>query len=474
MEVISNDNFKKDIVQYARELDKVFEFFDILIGEKLSKLYEQYINSLNSDCAIPYVIGEDYRYRSSPLATSLEFLSYANLLPDKAIRQFQKQLIWFRDNAYENISTNDFPKQKMSGDEHGWCCSEGVSVWSTSKALTALFVSNIDLTDNTNKKIIFESIHWLCKQQCQDGGWAFQNYRNCQQNINMTALALKALICFDSQLKTYHLEDPGINHIEYIEKGLSYALENMKEDKKNIYWNFQNNKNVTGSAWMLEIFFLLDQHQIPIKNIYIHKINQSKQKLLFFVMNEMSTSFKNSSPKITECIVSEAGAKYNKHKNFYSFLPALIQILLLYDVSPSHPSVLLAINYLIKNRNDWKIHEYDNKTCSFSFAMALSIITLWYHKCSIQVFYYLGNAFIKENRNNIDCIFVDHCIKIRQEITSRNLLVRICIFLILSSMTTLFISGNLHIFIHEFVITIIVNAIIGLVIFPNVIKKPIK
>jgi hypothetical protein len=79
-----------------------------------------------------------------------------------------------------------------------------------------------------------------------------------------------------------------------------------------------------------------------------------------------------------EQMVCEAGAKYNKQKNYYSFSPTLILELLKIGVSPYHYKVINQIKWLINNQNEWKIQQYDrSEVCSFTYAMLISTITKW-------------------------------------------------------------------------------------------------
>ena len=79
-----------------------------------------------------------------------------------------------------------------------------------------------------------------------------------------------------------------------------------------------------------------------------------------------------------EQVVCEAGAKYNKQKNYYSFSPTLILELLKIGVSPYHYKVINQIKWLLNNQNDWKIQQYDrSEVCSFTYAMLISTITKW-------------------------------------------------------------------------------------------------
>ena len=70
---------------------------------------------------------------------------------------------------------------------------------------------------------------------------------------------------------------------------------------------------------------------------------------------------------------------------------------------PAEKTVLLVIKYLINNKNEWKIKDYDYNICTFSYAMALSILAIWYRIVSKKMFGFLRITFyqVKNHLQNV-------------------------------------------------------------------------
>ena len=452
-------NSKDELYSYALELDKYYSFFTDMVGEKFSNLFNKFIDSIDNQGAIPYVLGENQRYRSSPLATALEHLTYANLLTKSMQEQMQATLYWYRDNAYSNSEANDFPKEKRAEDDKAWCCTEGASVWGTSKALIALFTSDFNYQQTKFNREILDSIEWLIKQQHENGGWGYQLWRNCIPTIPMTALSLKALLLFIlSQTDTFfkNFKDKT-TMIEIIEKGFDFAINEVKEEGNITYWEFNNRPNIIGTAWMLEVINLCESQRIKdlLNKSYLSTLYEKKKRIQKFLLDELENSFSTEKTTSTELFVSEAGAKYGKHKNFYAFLPSITRILLINGISPTNKTILAIIRYLINNKYEWKIPEYDDKICSFSYAIALSTLILWYRKCCYYNIHYIQHMLINHDSAIINCIYDKHCIETKTlQLKNKNYLIVICLLMCLSLVSWFFLRDS-----SEFIKELTINSI---------------
>ena len=53
------------------------------------------------------------------------------------------------------------------------------------------------------------------------------------------------------------------------------------------YWKFGERESITGSAWMLEVFYLIKMLKITINNNNKNNIEKNTQKILDFVIEEL-------------------------------------------------------------------------------------------------------------------------------------------------------------------------------------------
>lgn len=368
-------DLKGSIQRYANYLDR-FLRFDIFTGKSLCEWMEPLLQSITEDGAIAYLLGEqnNERYRASPLASSLIWMCSAGMLPENAIEIMQDKLLFLRD-ACEPLDNDKGNTNKKDEDNDGWSMAEGVSVWSTSMALIALMNENTVGLSKANR--FKDSIIWLVKQQnVNHKGWGYQLSANCDENIIMTSLVLRVVsmalihrVHFSFTESEEHLLKLALNN------GFQYVKENIKysNGKLEAYWCFEGKKHCTATVWALLALKTMSQLDVNIEVKDFYEKNVSKG-LEFVVGNIPSKCVRWED----EQIVCEAGAKYNKQKNYYSFSPTLLLDLFEIGLSPFHPKVINQIKWLITNEDEWKIKQYDkSQICSFTYAMVISSIAKW-------------------------------------------------------------------------------------------------
>lgn len=341
----------------------------------LSEWFLPLIESITEEGAVPYLLDTKKRYRASPLSSLIIWLNKANLLPKEAVDVLHDKLIYLRDNC----ETNDSDKgttNKEADDNVGWSLCEGVSVWSTSMAIIALLDCE-DEIDNTKVNGIKETILWLTKQQdATKKGWGYQSYRNCQINSVMTSLAVYALSLAYDKVSVFNFDKDEIKSLlTAISRGYEYLSENLKRKRKYCYWEFDGKPNCFATTWSLIAIRKVSQLDIQINKEAKELFNNTKIKSFDFILSTMprTVSYWKS-----EQFVYEAGAKYNKQKNYYSFTPTLLLLLIDLGLSPYHSKVINQINWLIDNQSQWKIAQYDQeKICTFTYAMCIATITKW-------------------------------------------------------------------------------------------------
>lgn len=369
------NNIKKEI-QAHLQLMNGFTNFEAFTGKNLVEWIEPLINSLTDDGAISYLMGSKNkeRYRASPLASTLIWMNEVRLLPDNVVSIMQDKLLYLRDHC-ESEDKDKGNVEKKQEDTEGWSMSEGVSVWSTSLALIALM--NNTQIGVAKGKLYKSSIIWLAKQQKHgEKGWAYQLSANCSENAVMTSLALRA-IALALKYDSYFQFSEDEKHVLYssLMNGYEYLKENIHYNKRKTeaYWCFENRKHCAATVWAL--IALKEMQEL---NVRLEIATFFKNNVMLGIDFVLSCMPKKVTRWEDEQVVCEAGAKYNKQKNYYSFSPTLILELLKIGVSPYHYKVINQIKWLLNNQNEWKIQQYDrSEVCSFTYAMLISTITKW-------------------------------------------------------------------------------------------------
>lgn len=352
--------------------------FGALTRRSLATWFEPLIDSITEEGAVPYLLETNLRYRASPLSSTITWLTSENLIPLQVLDKMQDELLYLRDANVENdphISNN----KKLDEDLDGWSMGEGVSVWSTSMAIIAL----LDPLGNGKKKAgkFKSSILWLAKQHDSIArGWAYQLSENCTENVIMTSLALRALAL---ALEPYNKCEFGYTPDELrqicsaIKNGFDYLKDECKKEKKKTYWCFNGKPNCAATTWALLALLQISKTEEKIVDeckIFYKSVLESS---LSFVLSQMP---KTAVKWADEQIVCEAGAKYSRQKNYYSYSATLLPQLFELGVSPFHTKVIKQIDWLINSLDEdkWKIVGYDKTTvCSFTYAMVLSTLLCW-------------------------------------------------------------------------------------------------
>ena len=362
------------LVNHINWVDKFMDF-RLLTGRSLSEWFVPLFSSITDDGAVPYLINTKERFRASPLSSTITWLSEAGLLSAEALEIMQDKLLFLRDN--NNPSDADAGnRDKFVEDKNGWSLAEGVSVWSTSLAITAL----IDIRGIGIKKAekFKDSVVWLAKQQSiNKKGWAYQLHRNCRDNVIMTSLSLRALALALLNKSSFNFtSDEERQILTALNNGYSYLKETMVSQKARgfSYWRFNNTPHCAATTWALVALFEISKIDNINEDIAVF-YNENIEGGLNFAISCMP---KKISQWQDEQIVYEGGAKYNKQKNYYSFSSTLLLQLLSLGLSPYHPKVINQITWLINNPADWKIKGYDQgKICTFTYAMVISTIAKW-------------------------------------------------------------------------------------------------
>lgn len=342
------------------------------------------INSLADDGTMPYLLETEERYRASPLSSIISCLDDVGLLPINVLDKMQDKLIFLRDG---NILTDKDPGKtfKLNEDKDGWSLGEGVSVWSTSLAIIALFDSH---GNGARKAENFKaSILWLAKQyDINAKGWAYQLSANCSVNPIMTALALRALAL--SLTKPYNTNfnftaDEERQICSSIMSGIDYLKENCHKTPSKTYWCFNDNPHCAATTWVLLAFYQLSIIEKPFSQDCFNYFNQIIENSLTFILSKMPNKVQKWPD---EQIVYEGGAKYNKQKNYFSYSATLLPQLFTLGLSPFHPKVINQIKWLINNPEDWKITGYNKRTvCSFTYAMVLATLSNWLKSVGVNL-----------------------------------------------------------------------------------------
>lgn len=369
------NDLKDSIIKYINDLDRFLKF-DNFTGKSLNEWMKPLLQAMTEEGAISYLLGgqNSERYRASPLASSLIWMCSAGLLPENTVDIMQNKLLFLRDNC-EPMDKDPGNTEKKAEDSQGWSMAEGVSIWSTSMALIALMdESKIGLSKADSYKM---SILWLVKQQkVGEKGWGYQLSANCNENVIMTSLVLR-VVSMALRNKTFFPFDNDDEHLLVLalNNGFQYIKDNINysKGKTEAYWCFEGKKHCAATVWAL----------LALKNMT--KLNISSDINVFYEENVsrglefVLTNIPNKCVKWEdEQIVCEAGAKYNKQKNYYSFSSTLLLDLFEIGISPFHPKVVAQIKWLIQNEDRWKIENYDkSQICSFTYAMVISTIAKW-------------------------------------------------------------------------------------------------
>ena len=276
----------------------------------ITEMVNMLVDGIADDGSVAYYAGKEERYRTSTLATVLECMSEIKLLPQEDIEVMQQKLMRLRDSKSEVIVVNEKIDDIIEKDEEdapAWGLDEAPSVWTTSKALTALFLTEYVPKNVQEEKKIIDSVYWLVKQQYSSGGWGYQNFSSeaCAASIPMTALALRAISLSLGQ--SYIKDSSDVTKIyNAIKKGAKRLMQNTKRTNfDEVYWEYQKDKpNLSVSIWAIQA---LDKAEVALRtsgsfNNYGLKIskwrNDYEKKVIMYVIHNLP--YKDNSDAITE------------------------------------------------------------------------------------------------------------------------------------------------------------------------------
>lgn len=278
----------------------------------LSSWFSPLINSIANDGTVPYLINTKERYRASPLASTIIWLSHENLLPIEVLDKMQNALLFLRDSNVP-LDAQQPNGQKKPEDVNGWSLGEGVSVWSTSMAIIAL----LDPLGNGKAKanMYKSSILWLAAQHDPSThGWAYQSSENCNVNAIMTALALRALaLAIEPNNRAFFSFTPDEFRTicSSIQAGFKYLQSNCVVRKRKVYWTFNQTPNCAATTWALLALNQINLTDERIADECKSFYKSILKRALSFIISKMP---RTPTKWADEQIVCEAGAKYRNKK----------------------------------------------------------------------------------------------------------------------------------------------------------------
>jgi len=241
---------------------------------------------------------------------------------------------------------------------------------------------------------------WLVKQRNEEKkGWAYQSHVNCAVNTIMTALAVRALALAITQPNrdSFNFTDDEFREIKIaILGGYDYLKEMRTQEHGKKHWTFNGIPHCAATTWALLALWQMSQTGEFSDSDVENYFSSSLEGSLSFVLSKMPAKTQEWE---SEQIVCEAGAKYGKQKNYYSFSATLLPQLFVLGLSPYEPRVINQIAWLIKNSDKWMITEYDmTSICTFTYAMVLAVLIAWVRRVGYLVASIILNSGGKINR----------------------------------------------------------------------------
>lgn len=378
---------KKRIISLAEQDDQWIAQVDAMSPLTIKGLVEKLVDSIDPEGAVAYEVNTKRRYRTSTLATVLECMADIRLLPEEDLLIMQKKLLKLKDE-FTPLEDADDVIAKREEDMPAWGIDEAPSVWTTSKALSALFSTNYRPTLD-EREGIGASVEWLAEQAYSDGGWGYQKceeIKACKSSVPMTAFAMKAL---GLALQQEYIRDMiDVKKVRgKLVTGLEY-LKKMKVEKKGetCYWPYEGKENLSITIWAIEAWKIAVQ-VIDNKTAYYSNIYKKIMPVaLKYVVGKLPEKDEDN---WSECFFranKEDGLKYKagplkKDKAFFSFTPYIISYIIKEDESyADNPKILQVMKWVLAHRDDsWLIEENynSNNACTITVAMAINVIVNW-------------------------------------------------------------------------------------------------
>ncbi len=378
---------KKRIITLAEQDDQWITQVDAMSPLTIKGLVEKLVDSIDEEGAVAYEVNIKKRYRTSTLATVLECMADIRLLPEEDLLIMQKKLLRLRDE-FTPLEPADDVIEKDDEDKPAWGIDEAPSVWTTSKALSALFSTKYQPTLDEEKEIA-TSVEWLADQAYADGGWGYQKCETieaCKSSVPMTAFAMKALGLALQQGYIQKLVD--VKEIKSrLVTGLDYLKKRKIEEKdKKCVWTYEGKENLSATIWAIEAWKIAIQVIDNKKTYYSNIYKKISPLALKYVVGKLPEKDDDS---WSECFFranKEEGLKYKKgplqkDKAFYSFTPYIISYIIKEDESyVENKKILDVMRWVLAHRDDsWLIKENynSNNACTITVAMAINVIVNW-------------------------------------------------------------------------------------------------
>ena len=379
---------RKRILDLAKQDDLWISRADQMGPLTIKGLVENLVDSIAADGSVSYEVNIKKRYRTSTLATVLECMYDIHLLPEEDLSIMQNKLLSLK-NTFTPLDEADDVIEKEPEDLPAWGIDEAPSVWTTSKALSALFTTKYKPNSKEEEDSIAESVMWLANQAYDDGGWGYQKYDKieaCSSNVPMTALAMKAL---GLSLKQDYVSN-SVN-ISLIDSKLRAGIDFLKKNKEEVkgekcVWQYDGKENLSVTIWALEAWKIACE-VIQNKQAYYSKAYRNiKPITLKYVVENLPA--KDMDHNWTECFFKakkEDGLKYKeklkRDKAFYSFTPYIISYIIKEDDTfIASPKIISVLKWVLAHRdNAWLIptNYNSNNACTISVAMAINVIVNW-------------------------------------------------------------------------------------------------
>lgn len=378
---------KKRIITLAEQDDQWITQVDAMSPLTIKGLVEKLVDSIDEEGAVSYEVNAKRRYRTSTLATVLECMADIRLLPEEDLLIMQRKLLRLKDEFTPLEPADDIIK-KGEEDKPAWGIDEAPSVWTTSKALTALFSTNYHPTPEEEKDIA-ASVEWLAKQSYEDGGWGYQKCETieaCKSSVPMTAFAMKALGLALQQRYIQNLIDVKevksklVTGLDYLKK-----MKNEKKDEKCV-WSYEGKENLSVTIWAIEAWKIAIQVIDNKKAYYSNIYKKISPIVLKYVVEKLPEKDGDSWSECFFRAKKEEGLKYKeaplkKDKAFYSFTPYIISYIIKEDESyVENEKILEVMKWVLAHRDDsWLIEKNynSNNACTITVAMAINVIVNW-------------------------------------------------------------------------------------------------
>ncbi|HML84998.1 MAG TPA: hypothetical protein PKE52_07550 [Bacteroidales bacterium] len=407
-------------------IDKLLMCQSALLDCSLQEMSEGLLGAIKENGSVSYLIGMEGRFRTTPLASVIEALYDADMLPEDVLQVMQGQLYECRDKL-DRFNSEEDEITKDPEDMAAWSVDEGPSVWTTSKTIFTLIKTGFHkICDKQQLDGLDRAVKWLVDQAyTQDNGalaWGFQHDESlvdCAPSIPMTALALKAIgIAYDNREIIHKGEKRKNGYFRQYIYGVKYLIEKRHEEDGKCYWEYDSKASITATVLALEAMGTLKRDTNIVSQEELQGIKKRALNWIieFFNGSETSTSDPFFKYQITKYKRKE------KIRVFYAFVPYYASFLIKNGVSPFHPKICACIRWLIENKEkNWAINDYNSpEPCSFSAAMAINTIVVWLRCVNEQTYQSIAAKIISNRIEDIcnNCVVYEQiigCTRSQQE-----------------------------------------------------------